>query len=69
MHKLHLKLHLPFHASLSSELHPELSSDGIDAPIVFMTTVPALKYHEYLECITYARLTQKEYEHRILNRE
>lgn len=69
MHKLHLKLHLPRHASLSSERHPELGSDGIDAPIVFMTTVPALKYHEYLECITSARLTQKEYEHRILTRE
>lgn len=71
MHKLHLKLHLPRHSSLaSSERHPELGrTDGIDAPIVFMTTVPALKYHEYLECITYARLTQKEYEHRILTRE
>lgn len=69
MHKLHLKLHLPRHSSLSSERRPELDSDEIDAPIVFMTTVPALKYHEYLECITYARLTQKEYEHRILARE
>lgn len=69
MHKLHLKLHLPRHASLSSERRPEVGSDGIDAPIVFMTTVPALKYHEYLECITHARLTQKEYEHRILTRE
>lgn len=69
MHKLHLKLHLPRHSSRSSERHPEIGSDGIEAPIVFMTTVPVLKYHEHLECITYARLTQKEYEHRILTRE
>lgn len=69
MHKLHLKLHLPHHSSLSSESRPELGSDGIEAPIVFMTTVPALKYHEHLECVTYARLSQKEYEQRILARE
>lgn len=73
MHKLHLKLHLPRHSSsLSSKRQlPELvgSADGIDAPIVFMTTLPALKYHEHLECITHPRLTQKEYEHRILTRE
>lgn len=68
MHKLHLKLHLPRHSSLSSERQPELGSDEIDAPIVFMTTLPVLKYHEHLECITYPRLTQKEYEHRILTR-
>lgn len=59
MHKLHLKLHLPRHSSPSR----------IDAPIVFMTTLPALKYHEHLECITYPRLTQKEYEQRIMTRE
>lgn len=69
MHQLHLRLHLPRHSSLSSERRPELGSDGIEAPIVFMTTVPPLKYHRHLECITYARLTQKEYEKRILTRE
>lgn len=69
MHKLHLKLHLPRHSSLSSERRPEIDSDGIEAPIVLMTRVPALKYHEHLECITHARLTQKQYERRILTRE
>lgn len=69
MHKLHLKLHQPRHSSLSSERRPEVGSDGIDSPVVFRTTVPVLKYHEHLECITHPRLTQKEYEHRILTRE
>lgn len=69
MHKLHLKLHLPRHSSLSSPIRPKIHSDGIEAPIVLMTTVPALKYHQHLECITYPRLTQKQYEQRVLTRE
>lgn len=63
MHNLHLKFHLPRHSSLSSERRPELGSDKL------MSTVPPLKYHGHLECITHARLMQKEYEKRILTRE
>lgn len=66
MHKLHLNLHLPQH---STECH-ELVADEVHVPvpIVFMLTLPALKYHERLECITYPRSTQKEYEQRMLAR-
>lgn len=49
---------------LSAE-RPQLDYDEIQAPIVFELTVPALKYHEHLECITHPRLTQQEYERRV----
>ena len=57
-------LSLPRNSPLSTE-RPQLGSDEIQAPIVFEPTVPALKYHAHLECITHPRLTQREYEQRV----
>ena len=61
-HEPHLSL--PQNSPLSTE-RPQLGRDEIQAPIVFALTVPALKFHAELECITHARLTQEEYEQRV----
>lgn len=61
-HKPHLSL--PQNSALSTE-RPQLGRDEVQAPIVFKLTVPALKFHAELECITHARLSQGEYEQRV----
>lgn len=61
-HEPHLSL--PQNSPLSTE-RPQLGRDEIQAPIVFALTLPALKFHAELECITHARLTQGEYEQRV----
>lgn len=49
-------------STMTKTIEGEGEGEGVECPFVLMRTVPPLKYHEELHCLSQPGLTQQEYE-------